>query len=64
MPDIPEGSAGHGRGRGQAPHDNPSPLPPCTPISIEELLATQNELRWVLMQNEAHHGMDRSQHHW
>jgi hypothetical protein len=51
--DIPEGSAGRGRGRGQAPHAKPPPPQPCEPISIEELLATQNELMRVLVQNEA-----------
>jgi hypothetical protein len=38
--DIPEGSAGRGRGRGQALHANPPLPPPRAPISIEELLAT------------------------
>jgi hypothetical protein len=54
--DIPEGSAGHGRGRGQAPHANPPPPTPHAPVSNEELLATQNELMRVLVQNEAHRG--------
>jgi hypothetical protein len=57
--DIPEWSAGRGHGRGQAPRDNPLPPPPHTPISIEELLATQNELMRVLIKNEAHCGVDR-----
>jgi hypothetical protein len=61
--DIPEGSVGHGRGRGQAPHVNPPPPPLHAPVSIEDLLATQNKLMRVLVQNEAHLGMDRSQHH-
>jgi hypothetical protein len=56
--DIPEGSAGCERGRGQEPDGNPPPPPPCTPVSIEELLATQNEPMRVLMQNEAHRGAD------
>jgi hypothetical protein len=34
------------------------------PISIEQLLATQNELMSVLVQNEAHHRAERLQHHW
>jgi hypothetical protein len=52
--DIPEGSAGRGHGRGHAPPGNP-PTPPLPrpPISIEQLLATQNELMSVLVQNEA-----------
>jgi hypothetical protein len=41
-----------------------APPPPCAPISIEQLLATQNELMSVLMQNEAHHRVERLQHHW
>jgi hypothetical protein len=61
--DIPEGFAGRGRGRWQAPHANPPPPPLRAPINIEELLVTQNELMMVLVQNEAHHGMDRPQHH-
>jgi hypothetical protein len=61
--DIAEGSIGHGHGRGHAPHVNPPPPPSCTPDSIEDLLATQNELMRVLMQNEAHRGIDRPQHH-
>jgi hypothetical protein len=62
--DIPKGSIGCGRGRGQALHDNPLPPPPCAPVNIEELLATQNELMRVLVQNEAHRGADRPHHHW
>jgi hypothetical protein len=61
--DIPEGSAGRGRGGGQAPHANPMPLPPRAPVSIEELMATQNELMRILVQNEAHRGVDHPQHH-
>jgi hypothetical protein len=61
--DIPKGSAGRGRGRGQAPHANPLPHPPCAPVSIEELLATQNELMRVLVQNEAHCGAGHLQHY-
>jgi hypothetical protein len=65
--DIPEGSVGRergrGRGHGQARCDNPPSPPPCAPVSIEELLATQNELMRVLVQNEAHHGVECPQHH-
>jgi hypothetical protein len=61
---IPKGSAGHGRGCGKALCGNPSPPPPlCASVSIEQLLATQNELMSVLMQNEEHHGVERPQHH-
>jgi hypothetical protein len=61
--DILEGSTGRGHGRGQAPHANPLPPPPRAPVSIEELVATQNELMRVLMQNEAHRGAGHPHHH-
>jgi hypothetical protein len=41
----------------------PPPPPLCLPVSIEQLLVTQNELMSVLMQNEAHHGVECLQHH-
>jgi hypothetical protein len=47
--DVLEGSAGRGRGRGQALHANPLAPPPHAPVRIEELLATQNELMRVLV---------------
>jgi hypothetical protein len=59
--DIPEGSASHGRG--QVPHANPPPPPPWAPVSIEDLLTTQNELMRVLVRNEANRGEERLQHH-
>jgi hypothetical protein len=62
--DMPEGSAGRERGCGQAPRDNPPPPPPHAPVNIEELLATQNELMRLLVQSEAHRGVDRPQHNW
>jgi hypothetical protein len=55
--DIPEGSAG--RGRGHVSHANPPPPPPWAPVSIEVLLETQNELMRVLVRNEATRGMER-----
>jgi hypothetical protein len=61
--DILEGSAGHGRGRAQVLHVNPPPPPPRAPVSIEDLLATQNELMRVLVRNEANCGVERLQHH-
>jgi hypothetical protein len=61
---IPVRSAGRRRGRGQAPCNNSVPPPPRAPVSIEDLLATQYDLMRVLVQNEAHHGGDRLQHHW
>jgi hypothetical protein len=38
------------------------PPPPCAPVSIEQLLATQNELMSVFVQNEACHGARCPQH--
>jgi hypothetical protein len=43
--------------RGNAPLPPPHP-----PVSLEQLLATQNELMTLLIQNEAHHGPERPQH--
>jgi hypothetical protein len=60
---IPEGSAGRGRGHGQVLHANPPPPTPWAPVSIEELLATQNELMRVLVRNEANRGVEHPQHH-
>jgi hypothetical protein len=52
--DIPKVSAGHERGRGQVLHGNPPPHPPPHAlVSTEQLLATQNELMGMLVQNEA-----------
>jgi hypothetical protein len=62
MLDIPEGSAPHGRGRGQPSHGNAPPSPPHPPIILEQLLATQNELMTLLIQNEAHRGAEHLQH--
>jgi hypothetical protein len=60
--DILEGSAPHGCGHGQPPRGN-APSPPLRPsISLEQLLATQNELMTLLMQNEAHCGAEHLQH--
>jgi hypothetical protein len=50
---IPEGSTGRGRGqalRGNAPHP-----PPHAPVSLEQLLATQNDLMHIIVENETHH---------
>jgi hypothetical protein len=54
--DIPKGSIGHGRGqvpRGGAP---PPPL-----VSLEQLLATQNELMRRLIENDERRGTERQQ---
>jgi hypothetical protein len=62
MLDIPEGSASHGRGRGQPSRGNAPPPPPHPPVSLVQLLATQNELMTLLIQNEARRGAERLQH--
>jgi hypothetical protein len=61
--DIPEGFVDHGCARGQVPHANPPPPPPQAPVSIDDLLSTQNELMRVLVRTEANHGEERLQHH-
>jgi hypothetical protein len=57
--DVPEGSGTrHGAAltgpRGAAPKPPPSPLLPLPAMSIEQLLATQNELMRVLTENLMH----------
>jgi hypothetical protein len=54
--DILEGSVGHGRG--QVPRGG---APPPTPVSLEQLLGTQNELMRRLIENDERHGTDRQQ---
>jgi hypothetical protein len=60
--DIPEGSAPHGHGRGQPSRGNALPPLPHPPVSLELLLATQNELMTLLIQNEARRGVEYLQH--
>jgi hypothetical protein len=48
--DRPEGFAG--RGRGQIPRGDAPPLPPPPPISLEQLLTTQNDLMRRLVEND------------
>jgi hypothetical protein len=60
--DIPEGSAPRGRGRGQSSRGNAPPPPPHPPVNLEQLLATQNELMTLLIQNETCHGVEHPQH--
>jgi hypothetical protein len=57
--DIPEGSVG--RGRGQVPCGGAPPPPPPPPVSLEQLLATQNDLMRRLVENDACRGVDRQQ---
>jgi hypothetical protein len=47
--DIPKGSAPRGRGRGQPPCGNAPPPPPRPLVSLEQLLAAQNELMMLLI---------------
>jgi hypothetical protein len=56
--DIPEGSVG--RGCGQVPC---GAAPPPPTISLEQLLATLNELMRILIENDEHHGTERQQPH-
>jgi hypothetical protein len=56
---IPEGSAG--RGRGEVPHSNAPPTTPCPPVSLEQLLATQNDLMRRLVENDERRGVERQQ---
>ena len=64
--DLPETSVG--RGRGQAPlapsrgQETPPPPPPRPPVSLEQLLATQNDLMWRFVENDERRGMGRQQH--
>jgi hypothetical protein len=57
--DIPEGSLGHGHG--QIPRGGAPPPPPRPPISLEQLLATQNDLMRRLVENDKHRGAKRQQ---
>jgi hypothetical protein len=61
MLDVPEGSTTHGHGRGQPSRSNAPPLPPRPPVSLEQLLAMQNELMTLLIQNETRHGIEQPQ---
>jgi hypothetical protein len=52
--DITEGSVECGRG--QVPHDSAPPPPPPPPVSLEQLLATQNDLMRKLVENDERRG--------
>jgi hypothetical protein len=54
--DIPEGSVG--RGRGQVPRGG---APPPPPVSLEQLLAMQNDLVRRLVENDECRGAERQQ---
>jgi hypothetical protein len=57
--DIPEGSVR--RGSGQVPRGGAPPPPPRPPVSLEQLLATQNDLMRRLVENDEHRGAERQQ---
>jgi hypothetical protein len=54
--DIPEGSVG--RRRGQVPRGG---APPPPPVSLEQLIATQNDLMRRLIENDERHGTECQQ---
>jgi hypothetical protein len=64
--DVPEGSGAHRGTTPIGPHgaapEPPPPPPPPPPMSIEQLLATQNELMRVLTENLMHRGGRQSHH--
>jgi hypothetical protein len=57
--DSPEGSVE--RGRGQVPRGSAPPPPPRLPVSLEQLLATHNDLIKRLIENDEHRGAERQQ---
>jgi hypothetical protein len=57
--DIPEGSVG--RGHCQVPRGDAPPPPPHPPVSLEQLLATQNDLMMRLMENDECRGVEHQQ---
>ena len=59
---IAEGSPPHGRDRGQPSRGNAPPPPPHQPVSLEQLLATQNELMTLLIQNEPRRRAEHPHH--
>jgi hypothetical protein len=50
-----------GRGHGQVPCNNAPPPPPRPPVSLEQLLATQNDLMRRLDENEKRRGVECQQ---
>jgi hypothetical protein len=57
--DIPEGSIGHGSD--QVPRRGAPPPPSHPPVSLEQLLDTQNDLMRTLVENDEHRGAERQQ---
>jgi hypothetical protein len=60
---IPEGSTTCGHRHGQPPRGNAPLPPPRLSVSLEQLLATQNKLMTLLMQNDARRGAEHPHHH-
>jgi hypothetical protein len=60
--DVPEGSGARHGAASIGPHGAAPEAPPLPPVSIEQLLATHNELIRVLMENLVHQG-GRQPHH-
>jgi hypothetical protein len=56
---IPERSVG--RGRGQVPRGGAPPPPPRSPVSLEQLIATQNDLMRRVDENDEWRGVERQQ---
>jgi hypothetical protein len=53
---IPEGSVR--RGHGHVPRGGAPPPPPHPPVSLEQLLATQNDLMSRLVENDERRGAE------
>jgi hypothetical protein len=60
--DVLEGSTAHRCGRGQPSHGNAPLPPPHPPVSLEQLLAMQNELMTLLIHNKTRRGAEQPQH--
>jgi hypothetical protein len=62
---IPRPSTSCGQASRGPPHGNAPPSPiPHPSISLKQLLATQNKLMRMLIENDAHRGVGCSQHPW
>jgi hypothetical protein len=67
-PDVPESLDSRARVAATGPCGTtpelppPLPPPPPSPVCLEQLLATQNGLMWVLTENLVHHGGHQPHH--
>jgi hypothetical protein len=61
--DIPGSSADREAPRAPPRGQAPPPPPPRPPVSLEHLLATQNELMRRLVENDERRGAGRQPHH-